>query len=98
VIDVGMVVLQNTLDILKVERDSCSETYLTSDDGNEVSDIKVENDTDVREDGSMPAVFSAVKAECEVSCMCVTSHNWPELSCLSDLHPSVYIEQVNCCE
>jgi hypothetical protein len=68
------------LDILKVERDSCSGTYLTSDDGNEVSDIKVENDTDVREDDPMPAVFSAVKAEYEVSYMCVTSHNWPELS------------------
>jgi hypothetical protein len=41
VIDVGMVVLHKALDILKVERDSCSETYLTSDDGNEVSDIKL---------------------------------------------------------
>jgi hypothetical protein len=93
-----MVDLQNSMNLWKVEHGSCSEMYLTSDDGNEVSDIKVENDTDVREDDSMPAVFSAVKAECEVSCMCVTSHNRPELSCLSDLHPSVYIEQVNCCE
>jgi hypothetical protein len=67
-IDVGMVVLQYTMDLLKVERDSCSETYLTSADGIEVSDIKVENDTDIQDDYSKPTTFSTVKAECEVSC------------------------------
>jgi hypothetical protein len=65
------VVLQNSMDLLKVERGSRSEMYLMSDGGNEVSDIKVENDTDVQEDYAEPTSFSGVKAECEVSCMCV---------------------------
>jgi hypothetical protein len=42
-----------------------------SDDGIEVSDIKVENDTDVQEDDAEPTTFSGVKAECEVSCVYV---------------------------
>jgi hypothetical protein len=66
-----MVVLQNSMDLLKVERGSRSEMYPMSDDGIEVSDIKVENDTDVQEDDAEPTTFSGVMAECEVSFMCV---------------------------
>jgi hypothetical protein len=66
-----MMVLQNAMNLLKAERDSCSETYLTSADGIEVSDIKVENDTDIQDDYSKPTTFSAVMAECEVSYMYV---------------------------
>jgi hypothetical protein len=67
-----MVVLQNSMDLWKVEHGWCVEMFLTSDDGNEVSDIKAENDTNVQEDGAEPITFPGIKDKREVSLyMCV---------------------------
>jgi hypothetical protein len=64
VIDNGTVVLQNVVDFLKIEPGSIAETCPTSDDGNEMIDMNVEEDP-------VPVTFSGIKAEQEVSCMSV---------------------------
>jgi hypothetical protein len=74
--DMFMVVLQNSMDLWKVEHGSCGEMYVTSEDGNEVSDIKVENDTNVKGDYAESITFPAIKGKCEVSlyiCVCCIS-------------------------
>jgi hypothetical protein len=70
----GMVVLQNCTNLLKVVPGSCSETNLTSShDGNQVINIKVEKVTDIQEEEEDPLLteFPVIKAEHEVSCMSV---------------------------
>jgi hypothetical protein len=62
---------------LKIEPGSIAETYPTSDDGNEMIDINVEEDP-------VPVTFSGIKAEQEVSCISVcpllgTFLKYPEL-------------------
>jgi hypothetical protein len=59
--------LQNCTDVLEAVRDSLTETCVTA------SDIKVEEDSDMPEEEDPLAVTSpAVKAEQEVSNLCVT--------------------------
>jgi hypothetical protein len=66
--DTGMVVLQNCMDLLKTECDSCSGSCVTSDDGNENIDVKVEEDPDLKEEQDPLAMTSSsVKSEHEVS-------------------------------
>ena len=64
--------LQNCTDVLEAVRDSCTETCLTA------SDVKVEEDSDMPEEEEDPlAVTSpAVKAEQEVSNVCITCQCW----------------------
>jgi hypothetical protein len=63
----GAVVLQNYVEILKVEPTSCSETHESSfDDGNQDIDIKVEV-TDLQEEDPLLLSLPVVHAEHEVS-------------------------------
>lgn len=62
------VVLQNYMEILKVEPTSCSETCVTSfGDGNEATDVKVEEVTDLQEEDPLLVTLPVVPAELEVS-------------------------------
>jgi hypothetical protein len=68
-----MVVLQNCMGFLKAEPGSCSETCLTSShDDNQVIHIKVEERKDVEEEDPLLIPFTPVKAEYEVSILCVS--------------------------
>jgi hypothetical protein len=63
-----VMVLQNCLDLVKVEPDSGSEAY---HDGNHFITIKVEKVTDIQEEEGPVLTFPVIKAEDEVSHMCV---------------------------
>ena len=78
----SMVVLQDCMDllqiepgmdVLKAEPDLCNEMCLTSSHGgNKVTDIKVEEVTDVTdEEDEEPMTFPVMKAETEVTCLSV---------------------------
>jgi hypothetical protein len=71
----GMVVLQNYIDLLKVVPGSYSEIYLTpSHDGNQVINIKVEDFVGMQEEEEEDPLlikFPVMKSEHEVSCMSV---------------------------
>jgi hypothetical protein len=70
-VDIGMLVLQNCVDLLKAEPDSCSSSCVTSDDGSQTIDVKVEEDPDVKEEQDPLAMtFSSVRSEHEVSFVC----------------------------
>ena len=66
----SMVVLQSHMDVLKDEPGSCDEAYVTSsDDGNQVIDIKVEEDSDIKMENDSEQIKSPVTGtESEVSC------------------------------
>jgi hypothetical protein len=71
VIDKGTVLLQNCMDILKVEPGSISETCPTSShDGDQIIDVKVEVSDTQEEQDPLLIQLSEIKAENEVSCMC----------------------------
>jgi hypothetical protein len=58
-------VLQNHLDVLKDEPGSCDETCVTSsDDGSQVIDIKVEEDSDIQE-AECPELVTSPLTEAE---------------------------------
>jgi hypothetical protein len=80
VIDKGMVVLQNYMDLQKDVPGLCSEMCLSSShDENQVINIKVEA-TDIQEDEHpMLITFPVIKAEHKVSCISVRFHKYPEL-------------------
>jgi len=69
----GMVVLQNSMDTLKSEPGPCTGTALmSSDDGNQVVVIKVEEITDIKaEEDPEPTASPIIKTEPAVSCLCV---------------------------
>jgi hypothetical protein len=68
-VDEGMMILQNSMDFLKVEPGSSSEICPTSHAGDQVNDIKVEaSDTEEVEDPLL-VTLPGIKAESEVSCM-----------------------------
>jgi hypothetical protein len=70
-----MVVLQNFMDLLKVETDACSEMYPTSFHvGSEVISVKVEGVTNMQEKEEDPLLLRLpdMKSEHEVSCMSVS--------------------------
>jgi len=69
----GMVVLQNCMDILKSEPGPCSGTcQMSSDNGNEVTGIKVEEVTDMKEEEDpWPATSTGIGTEPAVSFFCV---------------------------
>jgi hypothetical protein len=94
VIDKGIVVLQNCMDLVKVELGSYNETCERhSPNGNQIY-IKVEDVADIQEDDDDDP-FPVVKAEQEVSCMCIllgTFHKCHELcvvSVISSVCPSI---------
>jgi len=71
-IDNYVLILQNCMDLLKVEPGSCSETYATSSCvENRVIGIKVEEGTNVEEEEEeedpLLIPFTPIKSECEVS-------------------------------
>ena len=68
---VGVLGLQNCMDILKSEPDSSIETcQMSSDDGNQFVGIKVEDVTDVKEEEDPgPATSTGIKTEPAVSRM-----------------------------
>jgi hypothetical protein len=68
------VVLQNYMEILKVEPTSCSETCVTSFDGNEAIDVKVEEVTDLQVEDPLLVTLPVVHAEQEVSCVGLGVH------------------------
>jgi hypothetical protein len=74
-IDNDLLILQNCMDLLKVEPDSCSEeTYLTSSHNeNQVVDIKVEDCSVGEEEEEDPLVipFTPLNPECDVSFVCI---------------------------
>jgi len=65
-----MMVLQSHMDVLKDEPGSCDEACVTSsDDGNQVIDIKVEEDNDIKMENDSEEIKSPVTGtESEVSC------------------------------
>lgn len=69
-VDNDMMVLQKYANLEKGVRGRCGETYPTSDDADQVMDIKAEEVTD-REEEQVPvaATCPAIKTEAEVSCM-----------------------------
>jgi hypothetical protein len=69
-------VLQNHMDIPKGEPGSCDEACVTSsDDGNQVNDIKVEEDGDVKDDNDSEQIKSSItRTKSEVSCMFCVQH------------------------
>jgi hypothetical protein len=71
-IDEGVVLLQNCMGLEKDMLGSCSETCPTFHDGNQVSRVKAECVSDIKEEEvPVPETFQAVSAEHEVSCMSV---------------------------
>jgi hypothetical protein len=66
-------VLQNCVDSLRSDPVSCSETFLrSSDDGNEVVGVKVEEVTGIKvEEHPEPILLRTIKTEPEVSFMAV---------------------------
>jgi hypothetical protein len=68
-IDKGMVVLQNCIDLQNVVPDSYSETCETYPyDGSQIMNIKVEDVTDMKEEEDpVEITFPVIKAEQEVS-------------------------------
>jgi hypothetical protein len=66
-----MLVLQDPIELVKVEPGSYSETCLTSSHvGNESTGIKVEKVTDIaEEEGLEPMTSAVIKAEPEVRCL-----------------------------
>ena len=69
----GMVVLQNCMDILKSEPGPCSGScQMSSDNGNQVIGIKVEESADMKEEEDpWPAKSTGIETEPAVSCLCV---------------------------
>ena len=69
----GMVGLQNCMDILKSEPDPCTGTcQMSSDDGNLVVGIKVEEAADLQlEEDPGPTTFPLIKTEPSVGCVSV---------------------------
>jgi hypothetical protein len=77
-IDEGTMVLQYCVDFLKPEPGSSSKMCVTSHDGNQVIDIKVEvSDTQHVEDPLL-ITLPEIKAEHEVSCVSI---------CPNETHP-----------
>ena len=66
----SLMVLQSHMDVPKDEPGSCDEACVTSsDDGNQVIDIKVEEDSDVKEENESEQIKSPVSGtESKVSC------------------------------
>jgi hypothetical protein len=80
-IDKGTLLLQNCVELLELVPSSSREAHLTSDDGNEVINVKVEEEEE-EEPGRI--TFPVMKTEHEVSCMsvCLLLHSflkYPEL-------------------
>jgi hypothetical protein len=71
---ISLSILQNCKDLLKVETGLCTETYVTSRDGNEVISVQVEA-TDEQQEVEDPLLisFPVIKPEHEVRCTYVTS-------------------------
>jgi hypothetical protein len=64
-------VLQTCMHFLKDVRGSHSEMCLASQNGNQIN-IKVEDVTDIQEEEDpVPTTFPVIKAEEQISCMCV---------------------------
>jgi hypothetical protein len=75
-IDNNVLILQNCMDLLKVEPGSCSETYLTSShNANHAVDIKVENcsvgEGSEEEEDPLPIPFTPMNPEYDVSFVCI---------------------------
>lgn len=51
--------------------DLYSETYLTSYDENQATDVRVEEFTDAQDEDYLESIFSALKGDQEVRCMFV---------------------------
>jgi hypothetical protein len=67
-IDSSIMVLQNCKDFLKGEPDSSSETCITTHDGNQVIDVKVEEVSDTQEvEDPLLTTLPEIKSEREVS-------------------------------
>lgn len=84
----GDVVLQNYMEILKVEPTSCTETHVTFfGDGNEATDVKIEEVTDLQEEDPLLVTLPVVPAEHEVSYIGLGVH-------YSDI---LQISNISCC-
>lgn len=66
-------ILHNCKDLLKVEPDLCSETCVTSHDGNEVITVQAEATDEQHEEDPLLISFPVIKPEHEVSCIYVIS-------------------------
>jgi len=70
---VGVVGLQNCMDILKSEPGACTGAcQISSDGGNEVSGKRGEDVSDIKmEEDPWPATTTGIETEPAVSCLCV---------------------------
>jgi hypothetical protein len=64
-------VLQNYVDLLKVEPGSYNETFLTSHDGSQVHSMNVEVTNVQDENDPLLISLPVIKAEHEVRCLCI---------------------------
>jgi hypothetical protein len=94
---ISVVVLQNSMDLLKGELVSSTETCVTSTfDGNEVTPIKIERSTDMTvEEDREPGIIPVIKMEPKVSGVPVVSvthisyRPYPELTAHITICPCV---------
>ena len=72
---ISVVVLQNSMDLLKGERGSSCKTCATSTgDGNEADGVQAERFLDITEEGNQePTTITVIKTEPNVSCVPVVS-------------------------
>jgi hypothetical protein len=71
-IDKGVVLLQNYMDLRKDIHGSCSETSPLSHDANQIISVKIEDVSDIEEEKDpVPFIYSRIKTEHVVSCMSV---------------------------
>jgi len=71
--DNDLLILQNCMDLLKVELGSFSDTCLTSHNENQVTDIKVEEGSvgEREEKDPLPIPFTLMNPEYDVSFVCI---------------------------
>jgi hypothetical protein len=98
----GIVILQNCLDLLKAEPGSYSETCVTSYDGNQVVGMNTEEVKKVQEDEDPLLMSQVIKVENEVSrvCICVGmySYAYPELTILFLISVSAHMKYLHSSE
>jgi hypothetical protein len=68
----GIVVLQNCMNLLKVEPGSYTETFLTSSyDGSQILNMNTEEVTNVQEEDPLLVSLPVIKTEHGVRCLCI---------------------------
>jgi hypothetical protein len=85
---IGVVVLQNSMDLLEGELGSFSEICVTpTGDGNEVTGVEAERVTNIKEEDQVPTTIREIKMEPKVSCVPVVSVTHFHIGCIQNCLP-----------